>query len=309
MRKKRKTRHSTDIKPIYKAFQHIGAGATDEAVKSLLTVTKKNLVEYIDAQILLGKLYSQTNKIAEAEPCFKQVPLDHPEYIEIQIELAHIYLIDGRRRYQEAIDCYITIPPHHEQYIDAQLFLGELYVETDQPDLAQVPLFKVLNHVDKGYNFDKKKDAIGQLIALERQKKAVSQETSNACSEQTLFRKESFLKIQPPMLIDLLHLEASYVKIEKVREQFGIGSSKLVRSILSEFTQISDKSRFYDLAQTEIAANYANSYDWEAADEILDTLPRNLPSSLQLEKLINTIKQEIEHEHTHKRQRITYSSG
>ena len=111
------------------------------------------------------------------------------------------------------------------------------------------------------------------------------------------------------MLIDLLHLEASYVNIEKAREQFGIGSSKLVRSILSEFTQISDKSRFYDLAQTEIAANYANSYDWEAADEILDTLPRNLPSSLQLEKLINTIKQEIEHEHTHKRQRITHSSG
>ena len=109
MQKKRKTRPSPDIHPIYKAFQHMGTGATDEAVKSLLTVTKKNLVEYIDAQMLLGKLYSQTNKIAEAEPCFKQVPLDHPEYIEIQIELAHLYLIDGRKRYQEAIDCYITV--------------------------------------------------------------------------------------------------------------------------------------------------------------------------------------------------------
>ncbi len=307
MQKKRKITHSPDIQPIYKAFQHIGAGATEEAINTLMNVTKKNIVEYIDAQILLGKLYSQTDKRAEAEHYFKQVPVSHPEYTEAQIELAHLYVTSQNTRYQEAINCYLAVPIGHKEYLDIQLFLGELYIETDQPDLAQEPLFNVLNHIDKEYNFDKKNDAIHQLIALERQKKAACKETSNAFSEQTLFSIERILEINPPILIDLRHLQITYENIEQAKELLGSDSPELVKSILDEFSQISNNSRFYDLAQTEIAANYANSYDWEAATEILDTLPRNLPSSLQLERLINTIKQEIEHEHTRKRQRITYS--
>ncbi|MBV52686.1 MAG: hypothetical protein CL816_01310 [Coxiellaceae bacterium] len=224
--------------PIYSALWHIGHGQVDMAIRYLETIDNSNPVAYVDAQILLGRLYTERNQLTAAEACFQQIPIDHPLYVDCLIDLAHVYIVS--RDIHNAITCYEQVPKSCPQYIDVQLLLGELYIESDQHQLAQQTLFYLLFIMMQSNHYEKKSTAIQHLMTLEKQ--TLSPTSNEPCVSMTY--------IQPPLIDDLNRLHQCYRSgvIENSRKDPCIADFPETYKL---FSDIPEFSRFHLLGKLE----------------------------------------------------------
>jgi len=115
----------------------------DEAVILYKTVLPYT-VESAEVYTLLGKVYYEQGKYAEASQVFDQARLQLIDSDEGQLndEEASVlfYLaasMEASHRWPEAIPLYEQLMPHHELYVDAQLRLVNIDLVNDKNELAE----------------------------------------------------------------------------------------------------------------------------------------------------------------------------
>ena len=223
-----------------------------------------------------------------------------------------------KEQYDIAIEYFSSVPKCHHQFQNSQLLLSKTLISNNEYHRAQFAINSILNIMTRQPNYGEKIQAIKSMKRIilcksllctgqpgqteknynynERYTTSLAVEDNDTSEKKRLNEARNNFSSHRTTLDNMTR---AYETASFMQGQSMTVKLDCLERAINYFEMVAKETRYYQLAQAEIAAIYLRDFDIEAAIEIRDCIVNDDPYSyrtqliINLNQLIETVRTEI----------------